>query len=73
MTTQDIKNLTDEQVSDLLYALCRSGKAIIPQYYTASHINEIKGRKLSQEEILEIQLDVEQNDPLMEEIFGNIF
>jgi len=73
MTTQDIKNLTDEQVSDLLYALCRSGKAIIPQYYTQSHINEIKGRELSQEEVLEIQLEVEQNDSLMEEIFGNIF
>ncbi len=73
MNTLDIKNLTDEQVSDLLYALCRSGKAVIPQYYTQSHINEIKGRELSEQEILNIQLDVEQNDPLMEEIFGNVF
>ncbi len=73
MTAADIMKLTDEQVSNLLYALCRSGKVIIPQYYTQSHINEIKGRKVNEQEILDIQFNVEQNDPLLEEIFGNIF
>jgi hypothetical protein len=73
MNRADIMKLTDEQVSDLLYALCRSGKVVIPQYYTQSNINEIKGREVSEKEILDIQFEVEQNDSLMEEIFGNIF
>jgi hypothetical protein len=73
MNAADIMKLTDEQVSNLLYALCRSGKVVIPQYYTQSNINEIKGKEVSEKEILDIQFEVEQNDSLMEEIFGNIF
>jgi hypothetical protein len=36
-----VNNLTEQQVSELLYALCRSGKVIIPNYYTKSTINNM--------------------------------
>ena len=39
MKTQDIKNLTDQELSDLMFAICRSGRVIIPNYYTKSTIN----------------------------------
>ena len=68
-----ITNFTDAEINLLLIALCRSGKVIIPQYYTKSQIEEIKGCKLNNEEVLDLQLEVEENDGLMEEIFGSIF
>ena len=57
-----ITNFTDAEINLLLIALCRSGKVIIPQYYTKSQIEEIKDCKLSNEEVLGLQLEVEEND-----------
>jgi len=76
MTTQNINSLvaelSNDQVSELLYALCRSGKCIIPQYFDFDTIKEIKG-DISNQEILDIQLSVEQKDSLMENIYGEIW
>ena len=41
MKTQDIKNLTEQELNDLMYAICRSGRVIIPNYYTESTINNM--------------------------------
>jgi hypothetical protein len=55
MTTEDIKNLTENELKDLMYAICRSGRVVIPQYYFAEHIKNFTGSQPTEDDMSLIQ------------------
>lgn len=59
MTTQDIQKLSDQQLQDLLYAICRSGKVVIPQYFLTQHIKNLTGLDATNDLMLQVQENFE--------------
>jgi len=58
-----VENLTQEQIKELMFQLCRSGKVVIPQYYTKEHLLVLtQEENLSEEQIIEIQREMEIED-----------
>ena len=55
MTTQDITNLSEQQLKDLMYAICRSGRVVVPQFYYAEHIKNFIGSEPTQDDMATIQ------------------
>jgi hypothetical protein len=55
MKTQDIANLTEQELKDLMYAICRSGKVVIPQYYFTNHIKNFLGVEPTTDDMNTIQ------------------
>jgi hypothetical protein len=68
-----IKNLTEEQLNELLYSLSRSGRVIIPTYYTKNHITNITGQEPDTNYILDKQNEFEQDWCLEEQLNSKFF
>jgi hypothetical protein len=68
-----IKNLTEEQLNELLYSLSRSGRVVIPQYFTANHITNLIGQKPDTNYILDKQNEFEQDWCLEEQLNSKFF
>ena len=61
MKTQDIQNLTEDQLKELMYNICRSGRVIIPQYYRGEHVKNFTGKDPSTDDMLVIQSSFESD------------
>lgn len=63
MKTQDIANLSEQQLSDLMYAICRSGRVIIPNFYRVETVkNMFKNCEefdINKLDMFQLQRDVE--------------
>ena len=66
MTTEDIKNLTENELKDLMYAICRSGRVIIPQFFRRDHIKNLTGMEPTNDLMFQIQENFECDWDLME-------
>jgi len=55
MKAQDINQLSEQQLKDLMYAICRSGRVVIPQYYFADHIKNFTGSQPTEDDMSLIQ------------------
>lgn len=62
MNNIDVNKLTEDQLFKLMYDLCRSGRVIIPQYFTQHHI----AASVSKEDMLNIQDQFEYDDDLID-------
>lgn len=54
-----VNNLTEEQVKELMYLLSRSGKVIIPEYYTTGSISTVLGQEPTYEQMRQVQENFE--------------
>jgi hypothetical protein len=54
-----VNNLTDEGVKELMYALSRSGKVVIPQYYRPEHIQNFTQNQVTKELMIGVQKNFE--------------
>ena len=61
-----VGGLSNEEVSSLLYSLCRSGKVIIPQFYTTDNVGSIIGKTPSVEVMNIAQESYEYDDELID-------
>ena len=61
-----VNNLTDEQVKELMYALSRSGKVVIPQYYRPEHIQNFTQDQVTKDLMLQVQENFEYDYDLCE-------
>jgi hypothetical protein len=61
-----VNNLTDDGVKELMYLLSRSGKVVIPQYYTSEHIQNFTGEVVTKELMLQVQENFEYDSDLYE-------
>jgi hypothetical protein len=63
MTTQDIANLSEQQLSNLMYSICRSGRVIIPNFYRVETVkNMFKNCEefdINKLDMFQLQRDVE--------------
>ena len=66
MTIQDIKNLTENELNDLMYAICRSGKIIVSQFFNRDHIKNLTGIEPTNELMIQIQDNFQCDWDLME-------
>lgn len=66
MTSQDIKNLTENELNELMYAICRSGKIIVPQFFNRDHIKNLTGMEPTNELMIQIQDNFQCDWDLME-------
>jgi hypothetical protein len=57
-----VEGLSSEDISSLMFSLCRSGKVVIPQFFTSENIETITGDTPSIELIVQIQKDFECDD-----------
>lgn len=57
MTTQDINKLSEQELKDLMYAISRSGRVVIPQWYRTEHIKNFtsSSSEPTQSDMLTIQ------------------
>jgi hypothetical protein len=66
MKAQDINQLSEQQLKDLMYAICRSGRVVMigvdmhshlipPQYYFAEHIKNFTGSQPTEDDMSLIQ------------------
>ena len=66
MTSKDIQKLTEKELTDLLYAICRSGKVVIPQYFLTQHIKNLTRLDATNDLVLQIQENFEFDYDLQE-------
>ena len=67
-----VKNLSDEEVKELMYELSRSGKVVVSQFYRPSHIKHITNTEPTSELMLEIQSALEIDSELHEITYEKI-
>jgi len=53
--TQYIEKLTDKQLEELIFAITKTGRIVIPLWYNSERIEKFKGSEPSQVDILDIQ------------------
>lgn len=58
----DIDNITDEHIENLIHQLTRSGKVIIPDYYHKGTMKEIFNKDMTDEDMINLQVFVEDDD-----------
>jgi hypothetical protein len=61
-----VSGLSVEEVGSLMNRLCRSGKVVIPQFYTTEHIKTITGLEPSLGLMTQVQENYEWDDDLMD-------
>ena len=63
MTTQDIANLSEQELSNLMYSICRSGRVIIPNFYRVETVKNMFKNcddfNINDIDMFQLQLDVE--------------
>ncbi len=76
MKNLNIENLSEQELKDLMYNICKSGRVVIPQFYYKNHIETITKSDISDDDMIEIQSVFESDDTthtLLEEAVVEIF
>jgi hypothetical protein len=74
----NIKDLSEQDLKDLMYNICRSGRLVIPQFYYKEHIANFLGSEPTSDDMISIQSVIECDyttheylDNTIEEIIDN--